>query len=389
MVDSAGRWQRGPSRGGAARCFQPFLDGDDVRGPRVFEMGLRNGDGRRLFGVDVVVLGICVCRWVFVPTSTRLSRSITVIGSLCGLAARCGKASGLPCLFSPLALCAIPVAPLHLCAGRACAGGVYPGDAVLSDSLRRRTGHVDRTGVCIVLQWARKYAGRHVGRCFFAVVNLLLDYVWIFGYAGFPALGIAGAGWATVTALWLKVVCYVVMVLQAEHRKHYGTLAGMRFDRDLFGRLLYFGGPSGVQMLLDVIGFTVFVMLIGRLGDVQYEATSMAFSISTLGFMPIWGLGMAASILVGQRLGENRDDLAARSTWTTLYVAWAYMGIDFDVVRHGTRIVSLLVLCRRRWEHCFAHRGLEPVHQVASFCGRLQLAGCHANGLCQRAERCR
>ncbi|MEX0938420.1 MAG: MATE family efflux transporter [Pirellulales bacterium] len=160
-----------------------------------------------------------------------------------------------------------------------------------------------------------------------AVLNLVLDYLWIFGYAGFPAMGIAGAGWATVTALWVKAAIYALLVLQRQHRINFGTLAGIRLEPRLFRRLLYFGGPSGVQLLLDVLGFTVFILLVGRLGRVEAEATSMAFSISTLAFMPIWGLGLAAGILVGQRLGEDRDDLAARSTWTTLVLALAYMAL--------------------------------------------------------------
>jgi len=80
-------------------------------------------------------------------------------------------------------------------------------------------------------------------------------------------------------------------------------------------------------MLLDVTGFTIFVVLIGRLGSLEAQASSMAFSINTVSFMPIWGLGIAASILVGQRLGENRDDLAERATWTTYQIGMAYMAV--------------------------------------------------------------
>jgi MATE family multidrug resistance protein len=158
-----------------------------------------------------------------------------------------------------------------------------------------------------------------------ALLNLVLDYCWIFGYYGFPEWGLAGAAWATVLATWVKAVAYVLLPLQPKHRVRFGTLSGLRFDPQLTGRILYFGGPSGFQMLLDVTGFTVFVMLIGRLGAMEAEATSIAFSISSLAFMPIYGLHLAVSVLVGERLGENRDDLAARATYTTLHIAWLYM----------------------------------------------------------------
>lgn len=160
-----------------------------------------------------------------------------------------------------------------------------------------------------------------------AVVNVGLDWIWIFGYLGFPAMGIVGAGWATVTSLWLKVAIYLFLILRKKHRAQFGILAGLRFDTELFGRLLKFGGPSGLQLVLDVSGFTLFVLLVGRLGGVAAEASSMAFSISTLAFMPVWGMSLAASILVGQHLGENRDDLAARATWNALGVAMVYMSV--------------------------------------------------------------
>lgn len=160
-----------------------------------------------------------------------------------------------------------------------------------------------------------------------AVVNVWLDWIWIFGYLGFPAMGIVGAGWATVTSLWLKVAIYLFLILRKKHRAKFGILAGLRFDTELFGRLLKYGGPSGLQLVLDVSGFTLFVLLVGRLGGVAAEASSMAFSISTLAFMPVWGMSLAASILVGQHLGENRDDLAARATWNALGVAMVYMSV--------------------------------------------------------------
>ena len=158
-----------------------------------------------------------------------------------------------------------------------------------------------------------------------ALMNVVLDYFWIFGYAGFPAWGVAGAAWATVVSLWVKTIVYVLLPLQRAHREDFGTLSGLWPDLHLLRRVLYYGGPCGLQMLLDVAGFTVFILLLGRLGTTEAEATSMAFSISTVAFMPIWGLGLAVSVLVGQHLGENRDDLAARATYTGLHMAWFYM----------------------------------------------------------------
>lgn len=158
------------------------------------------------------------------------------------------------------------------------------------------------------------------------VINLVIDIVLIFGLWGFPEMGIAGAAWGTVIGLWLKAVIYSFLLRQESHRQQFRT-QDWQFDKRLFGRLVYYGGPGGVQMLLDVAGFSVFVLLIGRLGNIEAQATTMAFSINTVSFMPVWGLGIATAILVGQRLGENRDDLASRATWTIYQIGMAYMAI--------------------------------------------------------------
>ncbi len=159
-----------------------------------------------------------------------------------------------------------------------------------------------------------------------AFINIGLDYLWIFGRGGFPALGIEGAGWATVVAHWFKTAAYVVLFLSPHGRRVFGA-GRFRLEPALLRRLLRFGGPSGLQLLLEIAGFTCFIMLMGRLGEFELAASTLAFNISSLAFMPMLGLGVAVSILVGQHLGENRDDLAARATWSSLLLALAYVTV--------------------------------------------------------------
>jgi MATE family multidrug resistance protein len=222
-----------------------------------------------------------------------------------------------------------------------------------------------------------------------ALLNLVLDYCWIFGYYGFPEWGLAGAAWATVLSTWVKAVAYVLLPFQRKHRVEFGTLSGLRFDRELVNRILYYGGPSGFQMLLDVTGFTVFILLIGRLGSVEAEATSMAFSISSLAFMPIYGLHLAVSVLVGERLGENRDDLAAQATYTTLHIALLYMllisilyvlapgiflrGFYPDAASLDTGQVAVMQLAARLLQFVAAYNLLDATLMV--FVGALKGAG--------------
>lgn len=227
--------------------------------------------------------------------------------------------------FTPLVLAAIPLAPALFSLAK------HGPEAYALEVEYFQILCWGAPGMFIAQAGAAFYAGRGETKVLMwvdalaALLNLVLDYFWIFGVAGFPAWGLAGAAWATVVATWIKAAVYLALPMQRQHRERYGTLREIRFDFELIGRMLYYGGPAGLQMLLDVTGFTVFVMLVGRLGGIERDASTMAFSISSVAFMPIWGLSNAASILVGQHLGENRDGLAARCTYTALWLAWGYM----------------------------------------------------------------
>jgi MATE family multidrug resistance protein len=149
----------------------------------------------------------------------------------------------------------------------------------------------------------------------------------VFGYGGVPEWGMAGAAWATVVAFWFKTAVYFALMLRPRERQTYKIFEGCRLDWPLLKRLVTFGYPNGVQLLLDAGGFTLFLFLVGRLGARELTATNVAFNINNIAFMPIWGLGIATTTLVGQRLGQDRADLAARATWSTFGIAMVYSAI--------------------------------------------------------------
>jgi MATE family multidrug resistance protein len=158
-------------------------------------------------------------------------------------------------------------------------------------------------------------------------VNVILNYLMIFGKMGLPRMGIAGAALATVISTAVGFFLFLILILRAPNRNNYNTGKGLLLDKDLFARLLRFGLPNGVHFQIEILGFTTFVLLVGRLGTVELAATNIAININSLAFMPMLGLGMAVSVLVGQYLGENRVDLAQRSVYSGLLLSILYMGV--------------------------------------------------------------
>ena len=158
-------------------------------------------------------------------------------------------------------------------------------------------------------------------------INVALNYCWIFGHLGFPAWGLLGAGWATVIAQALGVVIMACLFLSPTNRRQFGTTTNIGLDKDLFRRLLRYGAASGLHFFVDVSAFTFFVFLVGKKGPLEAATTAAVFGINHLAFMPMFGLAIATSTLVGQFLGRNRPDLAHRATSASLHLALIYMGL--------------------------------------------------------------
>ena len=167
------------------------------------------------------------------------------------------------------------------------------------------------------------------------VLNILLDYGLIFGNWGLPAMGVAGAAWATVISLVAGTLVQLWVFFKPGYRKTYNTWTLWRFDWDLFKRLLRFGLPLGLQFQMQMLAWTLFVLLIGKIGIAELTAHSIAMNVFMIIVMPVAGMSIAVSVLVGQRLGAENTESAERVTYSAIHLA----GIFFAFA--GLMLVSL------------------------------------------------
>lgn len=159
------------------------------------------------------------------------------------------------------------------------------------------------------------------------VVNILLDYALIFGWWIFPELGIVGAGIATVIGGLVYPAILGVLFLSPRINAVYATRSNLGLDRDLLQRMIRFGLPSGVHLALDIGSFSVFVLMTGRMEALDLAVSNMALSINTLSFLPLIGISIAATTLVGQYQGQGQSAIAERAGWTTVKLGLLYMGV--------------------------------------------------------------
>ena len=157
-----------------------------------------------------------------------------------------------------------------------------------------------------------------------AVLNLLLNWLLIFGIGPFPEMGMAGAAIASVISGFVSPVIMLAIYFSGKNNRLYGTRRLFYFDAPLFRRLLRFGIPSGIHMTLDIGAFSLFVLLVGRLGETAFMAANIALSVNMIAFMPSIGIGQAAGIMVGQHMGRRDFDGASRAGWRAVHIGWIY-----------------------------------------------------------------
>ncbi|MDR2056545.1 MAG: MATE family efflux transporter [Desulfovibrio sp.] len=154
-------------------------------------------------------------------------------------------------------------------------------------------------------------------------LNIPLDWILIFGRFGLPEAGIGGAAVATLAGQVFSAILLGCLVFREGGGP--SLLASRRPKIRLMLRLLRYGGPSGFNMLIDMAGFSWFILRLGRLGETALAASNIVLSINTLVFLPMMGLNNAVSSLVGNALGRRSVTGAKKATASALHMSLAYM----------------------------------------------------------------
>jgi MATE family multidrug resistance protein len=155
-------------------------------------------------------------------------------------------------------------------------------------------------------------------------LNILLDYLLIFGHWGCPKLGIYGAGIATSFASVFSFLCILTIFL-TRNQELLPTRKYRAFRFDYLKKLFSFGTPAGIQVFFDVGAFTLVIFLVGHISDEALAATTIALAINQIVFLPLLGFSDATSIITGQFIGMNKLDIAGKCAARAWRIAALYM----------------------------------------------------------------
>lgn len=140
------------------------------------------------------------------------------------------------------------------------------------------------------------------------IINIILNYILIQGLFGFPKMGVAGSAWATFIArVFMVVFLFFVMRKEAKTREHLQnfSLKLSLFSKALFNKMIKIGIPTSLQMFFEVTAFAAAAFICGLVSAKDISSHQIALSMASFTFNLCIGLGVASTVLIGNKMGER------------------------------------------------------------------------------------
>jgi len=168
------------------------------------------------------------------------------------------------------------------------------------------------------------------------VVNIVLNYGWIYGHWGFPRLEVDGAGWGTFCARIAMLISLVITLMAFKKTKTYLKEVSFRkFNKNIFRKIISMGVPTALTSFFEISAFAGAAFICGyafssdlaeqQLAKTNLAAHQIAISLASTTFMMCTGLGVAATVRVGNQLGLKDFKTLREAGWSAICMVTAFM----------------------------------------------------------------
>ncbi len=142
------------------------------------------------------------------------------------------------------------------------------------------------------------------------VVNVIFNWLLIYGNCGFPELGVAGASLATVLGQFVAFIIAFVVILRGNEFLKLEFRLGFKPDKLVLGNIVNIGLPAMLEQILMRAGMISFAKTVSSLGTTAFATHQVCMNIQALSFMTGQAFAVSATTLMGQSLGKRRTDMA-------------------------------------------------------------------------------
>lgn len=159
------------------------------------------------------------------------------------------------------------------------------------------------------------------------LVNISLNYILIFGKFGFQSMGITGAAIGTVVGGFVGFLILLIAYLNKNNDLEFAISETFKFNKEVFKKLLQFGSSQGFEMFLNILAFNALVLTFHSYGIAAATASTIVFNWDLVSFVPLIGIEIAVTSMVGRFMGARDPETAHKSVISGLKIAFCYSSI--------------------------------------------------------------
>ncbi len=175
------------------------------------------------------------------------------------------------------------------------------------------------------------------------LLNILLNWVLIYGHWGLPAMGAEGAGWASLIARCLMPVCFfIAMLSKADWRRYLTSMRRYLITRREVEHLLTIGMPIGLQSFAEAFLFTASFVIIGWISKESLAAHHIANQMADLTFMLALGIGSATTIRVSHQLGKGDLQAVRMASHASVHLCLLMNTIGAAIMIFGRNVIPYI-----------------------------------------------
>ena len=160
------------------------------------------------------------------------------------------------------------------------------------------------------------------------VLNIVLNYLLIFGVGGFPRLEVLGAGYASLISRVFMMFCIIIYVLQTKKFNNFiNQLNFLSIKRKIINKILAIGVPSGFQFVFEIGSFSIAAVMIGWFGAEALASHQIALNLASITYMIATGISASSMISLGYFYGKKNYSDLKKSGYANFIIVSIMMGI--------------------------------------------------------------
>ncbi len=160
------------------------------------------------------------------------------------------------------------------------------------------------------------------------IINVVGNWIFIYGNFGMPALGLDGAGYATLaTRIFMGLSMMLFTIKSSKFKQYDPTLRFKKIDFHIIKKLFNLGLPTGLMYSMEVGAFAIAAIIIGWFGSIELAAHQIAINLASISYMVVLGISAASTIRIGNYYGEKNIPAVKSAGFSALLLGLAFMSI--------------------------------------------------------------